>query len=116
VACDERDEVLYPNPGFPMYESIAAFAGAKPVPVPLREENQFRMDPDEVAGLITDRTRMLVLNSPHNPCGSALTQEESEALANLAIEHDLYVLTDEVYWSTKYEGEHFSIANVEGME
>jgi len=116
VACDERDEVLYPNPGFPMYESIAAFAGAKPVPVPLREENQFRMDPDEVAGLITDRTRMLVLNSPHNPCGSALTQEEIEALAKLAIEHDLYVLTDEVYWATTYEGKHASIASVDGMD
>jgi aspartate aminotransferase len=116
VTCDERDEVLYPNPGFPMYESISAFAGAKPVAVPLREENQFRMDPDEVASLITDRTRMLVLNSPHNPCGSVLTSDEVEALAKLAIEHDLYVLSDEVYWATRYEGDHASIATVDGMQ
>ena len=68
--CDEGDEVLYPDPGFPMYESIAAFSGATPVPVPLREENGFRMDPDEVASLVTDRTKLLILNSPHNPCGS----------------------------------------------
>lgn len=116
VTCDERDEVLYPDPGFPMYESISAFAGAKPVAVPLREENQFRMDPEEVASLITDRTRMLILNSPHNPCGSTLTQEDVEALATLAIEHDLYVLSDEVYWATRYEGDHASIANIDGMQ
>jgi aspartate aminotransferase len=116
VTCDERDEVLYPNPGFPMYESIAAFAGAKPVPVPLREENQFRMDPDEVASLITDRTRMLILNSPHNPCGSTLEQSDLETLARLAIEHDLYVLDDEIYWATRYEGAHQSIATIDGMQ
>jgi aspartate/methionine/tyrosine aminotransferase len=116
VSCDERDEVLYPNPGFPMYESISAFAGARPVAVPLREANQFRMDPDEVASLITDRTRMLVLNSPHNPCGSALTKDEVEALARLAVEHDLYVLSDEVYWAMNYDSEHHSIANLDGME
>jgi aspartate aminotransferase len=116
VTCDERDEVLYPNPGFPMYESIAAFAGAKPVPVPLREENQFRMDPDEVASLITDRTRMLILNSPHNPCGSTLEQSDLETLARLAIEHDLYVLDDEIYWATRYEGAHQSIATIDGMK
>src|SRR6058998_3321892 len=67
--CQAGDEVLYPNPGFPMYESISAFAGATPVAVPLREENEFRMDPDEVASLVTERTKLLVLNSPHNPCG-----------------------------------------------
>jgi aspartate aminotransferase len=114
--CGEGDEVLYPNPGFPMYESISDFAGASPVAVPLREENQFRMDPDEVASLITDRTRLLILNSPHNPCGSALTKGDVEALARLAIEHDLYVLTDEVYWATRYEGDHASIATIDGMQ
>src|SRR6266487_1752745 len=69
--CDEGDEVIYPDPGFPMYESISRFVGATPVPVPLREENGFRPDPDELAALVTPRTRLLVLNSPHNPCGSA---------------------------------------------
>jgi aspartate aminotransferase len=70
--CQAGDEVLYPDPGFPMYSSIAAFAGARPVPVPLREANQFRMDPEELASLVTERTRLIILNSPHNPCGSML--------------------------------------------
>jgi aspartate aminotransferase len=113
--CEEGDEVIYPDPGFPMYESITSFAGGRPVPVPLHEENQFRVDPEEVAALITDRTRLIVLNSPHNPCGSALTREEVEAIAELAIRHDLYVLSDEVYWAIRYEGEHASIAALDGM-
>jgi len=113
--CGEGDEVLYPNPGFPMYESITAFAGARPVAVPLREENEFRMDPDEVAALVTERTKLLVLNSPHNPCGSALTHQDLEALAELALRHNLYVLSDEVYWAMNYGGEHVSIASLDGM-
>jgi aspartate/methionine/tyrosine aminotransferase len=113
--CEEGDEVLYPDPGFPMYESLTRFAGATPVPVLLREENEFRMDPDEVASLVTDRTRLLILNSPHNPCGSVLTKEDVEALATLAVERDFYVLSDEVYWATRYGGEHASIASVDGM-
>jgi aspartate aminotransferase len=113
--CEEGDEVLYPDPGFPMYESISNFARATPVPVRLREENEFRMDPDEVRSLITDRTRLLILNSPHNPCGSALTQEDVEALARIALEHDLYVLSDEVYWAIRYGSEHASIVAVDGM-
>ncbi len=111
----EGDEVLLPDPGYPIYESITRFAGATPVPIPLRERNGFRMDPEEVRSLATGRTRLLILNSPHNPCGSALTQEDLEALAALAIEHDLYVLSDEVYSAIRYEGEHRSIASVDGM-
>jgi aspartate/methionine/tyrosine aminotransferase len=98
-----------------MYESLTNFAGAKAVPVPLREENEFRMDPVEVASLVTDRTKLLVLNSPHNPCGSTLTKQDVEALAELAIDHDFYVLSDEVYWATRYGGDHASIASVDGM-
>jgi aspartate aminotransferase len=113
--CEEGDQVLYPDPGFPMYESIARFAGAEPVPVPLREEHEFRMDPGEVESLITERTRLLVLNSPHNPCGSALTQDDVEALARLALQHDLFVLSDEVYWAIRYGSEHATIAAVDGM-
>jgi len=113
--CDEGDEVIYPDPGFPMYESISRFVGATAVPVPLREENEFRMDPDEVASLVTDRTKLLVLNTPHNPCGSALTGADVEALARVAIEHDLMVLSDEVYFAIRYGGEHVSIASVDGM-
>ena len=113
--CQEGDEVIYPNPGYPMYESISAFAGANPVPVPLREENDFRMDPEELASLVTERTKLLILSSPHNPCGSALTREDLEAVAEVAERHNLIVLSDEVYWAINYEGEHMSIVDVDGM-
>ena len=99
---DEGDEVLYPDPGFPMYESITSFIGAVPVPVPLRERNGFRIDTDELERLITDRSKLLIINSPHNPCGSALTREDCEAIATIAQRHDLTVLTDEVYWAIRY--------------
>jgi aspartate aminotransferase len=124
----EGDEVLYPDPGFPMYASITSFAGAVPVPVPLRQGNDFRIDTDELEGLITDRTRLLIINSPHNPCGSALTREDCEAIAAIAMRHDLIVLTDEVYWAIRYgQGSaspgghppetprHASVLDVEGM-
>ncbi len=114
--CGEGDEVIYPDPGFPMYESIANFAGARPVPIPLREENGFRLDPEELAGLVTDRTKLLILNSPHNPCGSALTAADLEAVAAVVMEHDLLVLSDEVYWMIRYESEHASILDVDGMQ
>jgi aspartate/methionine/tyrosine aminotransferase len=97
------DEVLYPDPGFPMYESITSFAGAVPVPVPLRESNGFRIDVAELERLITPRTRLLIINSPHNPCGSALTREDCAAIAGLAQRHDLVVLSDEVYWAIRYD-------------
>jgi aspartate/methionine/tyrosine aminotransferase len=113
--CEEGDEVVYPDPGFPMYESIASFAGATPVPIPLREENGFRLDPEELASIVTDRTRLLILSSPHNPCGSALTQRDCEAVARIAIERDLVVLTDEVYWAIRYGGDHASVLDVDGM-
>jgi aspartate/methionine/tyrosine aminotransferase len=113
--CQEGDEVLYPDPGFPMYESISSYAGATPVPLPLREENRFRLDPDELASLVTDRTKLIILSSPHNPCGSALTRDELEAVARVAIEHDLIVLSDEVYWAISYDPPHASILEIEGM-
>ena len=113
--CQAADEVLYPDPGFPMYESIVAFAGARPVPVPLREEHGFRMDPEELASLVTERTRLVILNSPHNPCGSMLTAADVEAVARVAIEHDLVVLADEVYWAIRYGGDYPSVLDVDGM-
>lgn len=115
AVCDRGDEVLYPDPGFPMYESIASFAGARAVPVPLRQENGFRMDPEELAALVTDRTRMVILNSPHNPCGSAMGREDLEAIAAAVADRDVYVLSDEVYWAIRYGEEHASIAQVDGM-
>jgi aspartate aminotransferase len=111
----EGDEVLYPDPGFPMYESITSFAGAVPVPVPLREANSFRIDTAELERLITDRSRLLIINSPHNPCGSALTRQDCEAIAEIAQRHDLIVLTDEVYWAIRYGSEHASVLDVDGM-
>jgi aspartate aminotransferase len=109
------DEVLYPDPGFPMYESITSFAGAVPVPVPLRERNQFRIDVDELERLITPRSRLLIINSPHNPCGSALTREDCAAIAEIAQRHDLVVLSDEVYWAIRYGPEHVSVLDFDGM-
>ena len=113
--CQRGDEVCYPDPGFPMYESIASFCGATPVAVPLREENDFRVDPEELADKITERTRLVVLNSPHNPCGSALTGEDLDRIAQVVEGRDLYVLSDEVYWAIRYGGEHKSIAALEGL-
>jgi aspartate aminotransferase len=109
------DEVLYPDPGFPMYESITSFAGATPVPVPLRESNDFRIDVAELERLITPRTRLLIINSPHNPCGSALTREDCAAIAELAQRHDLVVLSDEVYWAIRYGQKHASVLDFDGM-
>jgi aspartate/methionine/tyrosine aminotransferase len=114
--CGDGDEVLYPDPGFPMYESIASFAGAVPVPVPLRERNGFRVDTAELESLITSRSKLLIINSPHNPCGSALTREDCEAIAGIALRHDLTVLSDEVYWAIRYgEEPHASVLDVDGM-
>jgi aspartate aminotransferase len=113
--CEEGDEVILPDPGFPMYESITAFSGARPVPVPLRERNGFRLDPEELAALVSERTRLLILSSPHNPCGSALTLDDLEAIAAVAIEHDLVVLADEVYWAITYGQPHASILDFDGM-
>jgi len=109
------DEVLYPDPGFPMYESITSFAGATGVPVPLRESNGFRIDVAELERLITPRTRLLIINSPHNPCGSALTREDCAAIADLAQRHDLVVLSDEVYWAIRYGHQHASVLDFDGM-
>src|SRR6202167_5041506 len=110
------DEVLYPDPGFPMYESITSFAGATPVPVPLRESNGFRIDTAELERLITPRSKLLIINSPHNPCGSALTREDCAAIAELALRHELVVLSDEVYWSLRYARPHASVLEFDGME
>ncbi len=115
ATCQDGDEVIYPDPGFPMYESIARFTGATPVPLPLREQNGFRPDPDELAALVTPRTRLLVLNSPHNPCGSAMSQKDCEAIAEIAMRNDLLVLADEVYWAIRYHPGHASVLDVERM-
>ncbi len=110
------DEVIYPDPGFPIYESMTRFAGATPVPLPIRQEHDFRADLDELASLITPRTRMLVINSPANPTGGVFTRDDVERIAELALQHDLVVLADEIYGRIVYDGEHVSIASLAGME
>ena len=107
---DYGDEVLYPNPGFPIYESMISFAGGVPVPMRLHESLDFDIRIDEVERQITDKTKLMILNSPNNPCGSVIDEAALEALANLAKEHDLIVLSDEIYIRFLYEGEHHSIA------
>ena len=113
---DPGDEVLVPDPGYPIYESLVRFVGATPVPVPIRMANEFRLDIDELRSLITGRTRGLVINSPANPTGGVLTRADLEAIAQLAIHHDLWVLADEIYGRILYDGaEHVSIASLPGM-
>ncbi len=112
---DEGEEVIYPDPGFPIYESMTRFVGGRPVPLPLRMAHGFRLDPDELARLVTPRTRMLILNSPANPTGGVLTREDLERIAAVARERDLIVFADEIYGRILYEGEHVSIASLPGM-
>jgi len=112
---EEGDEVLYPNPGFPIYESVANFLNARPVALELREENDFDLDLKELESKITSRTRLLVLNSPHNPTGAVLKPETVEGIAALARRHSFAILSDEIYARTQYEGRHLSIASLPGM-
>ncbi len=109
------DEVIYPNPGFPIYESMITFLGGTPVPLPLREANQFRFDPDEFRSLVSDRTRLVILNSPANPTGGVLELADLQSVAEAARERDLVVLSDEIYGRILYEGQFRSIASLEGM-
>jgi aspartate aminotransferase len=106
---DEGDEVVYPNPGFPIYESVINFVGAKPVPVPLREEKAFSFDLDEMRELVTDKTKMIIINTPQNPTGGVLTPEDMKGIAELAEKHDAWILSDEVYSKMVYDGKHVSI-------
>ena len=113
---DPGDEVIVPDPGYPIYESITRFVGGTAVPIPIRQANDFRMDIDELASLITPRTRLLVINSPANPTGGVLTRADMERIAELAQRHDLVVLSDEIYGRILYDGaEHVSIASLDGM-
>jgi aspartate/methionine/tyrosine aminotransferase len=112
---DEGDEVLLPDPGFPIYESVVRFAGATPVSLPLLESREFRFDPDELRRRVTARTRLIILNSPQNPTGGVLARGDLEAIAAVARERDLWVLADEIYSRLIYEGEHLSVAALPGM-
>ena len=109
---NEGDEAIYPNPGFPIYESMIDFVGAKPVALPLREDKAFRFDPDELQSLVTDRTRLIILNSPQNPTGGILTREDLELVAQVARERNITILSDEVYDQILYEGSHASMLSI----
>jgi len=113
---EDGDEVIYPNPGFPIYESMINYVGAKPVPIRLREELDFRLDVDELAGLINNRTKLIILNSPQNPTGGVLTEKDIAEIARVIGDRDIMVLTDEIYSRLIFEGEHHSIMTVSGMK
>jgi aspartate aminotransferase len=109
------EEVIYPDPGFPIYESVISFFGGKAVPLPLKEEHEFRFDIADLEARITDRTRLLIINSPHNPCGSMLSREDLAQIAELAQKHDFWVLADEIYSKITYEEKFESITQFPGM-
>jgi len=109
------DEVIVPDPGFPIYESLTRFVGATPVPLPMRAANGFRLDLDELRALVSARTRLLVINSPHNPTGAVLTRHDLEGIAAVAMANDLVVLSDEIYARLTYDGDHHSILAIDGM-
>ena len=113
---EDGDEVIYPNPGFPIYESMINYVGAKAVPIRLREELDFRLDIDELAGLINNRTKLIILNSPQNPTGGVLEERDIEAIADTIGDRDIMVLSDEIYSRLIFEGEHHSIMSIDGMK
>jgi aspartate/methionine/tyrosine aminotransferase len=113
---EEGDEVIYPNPGFPIYESMINFVGAKAVPIPLRERLQFRLDVNELADLITDRTKLIIINSPQNPTGGVLQQRDIRDIAEAIGDRDIMVLSDEIYSRLLFEGRHYSIMSLDGFK
>jgi aspartate/methionine/tyrosine aminotransferase len=113
---EKGDEAIYPNPGYPIYESMISFAGAKAVPLRLREDKKFSFDVDELRSKITDKTRLIVVNSPHNPTGGVIPRDDLEVIANLAKEHDLWVLSDEIYNRIVYDAKFESIIQFPDMK
>jgi aspartate/methionine/tyrosine aminotransferase len=116
---DEGDEVLYPNPGFPIYESMIRFVGGRAVPYALREDRDFDVDVGEVLDKLTDQTRLIILNSPQNPTGGVMSRAEMTALAEGLASgkgHNAFILSDEIYSRLIYEGEHFSVTQFPGLQ
>ena len=113
---EDGDEIIYPNPGFPIYESMINYVGAKAVPIRLREELDFRLDVDEFASLINDRTKLVIVNSPHNPTGGVLEKKDIDAIAHAIGDRNIMVLSDEIYSQLIFEGEEHSIMSIDGMK
>ncbi len=113
---DEGDEAIYPNPGYPIYESAIKISGATPVPMPLLEENGFAFDRKEFEKLVTPKTKLIIINSPGNPTGGILSPEDLEFIADIAKKNDIIVMSDEIYSRIIYEGEFHSIASIPGMK
>jgi aspartate/methionine/tyrosine aminotransferase len=113
---DEGDEVIFPNPGFPIYESMIQYVGGKAVPIQLREDRDFSLDVNELASLINDRTRLIILNSPQNPTGGVMQRKEVEQVARVIGDRNILVMSDEIYSRLLFEGDHFSIMSVPGMQ
>jgi len=113
---DPGDEVLYPNPGFPIYESMIRFIGGVPVPVRLLESRGFELDVDQLVGKVSPRTKLIILNSPHNPTGGVIPESGLRAIADVAARNGIPVLADEIYSQILYDGRHVSIASMPGME
>lgn len=109
--CNTGDEVMFPDPGFPTYRSLCHYIGATPVPIRLKESNNFRMDPEDVAACISDKTKLIILNSPQNPTGSVMTKDELQAVAELAESKDCFILSDEIYSKILYDSEFHSITS-----
>jgi aspartate/methionine/tyrosine aminotransferase len=106
---EEGDEVIYPNPGFPIYESMIEYMGGTAVPIRLREDKSFRLDAEELAGLVNPRTKLIIINSPGNPTGGALTREDLRLIADTAVRNNVWVLSDEIYSEILYDGAFESI-------
>lgn len=112
---DAGDEVLTPNPGFPIYESMVRFTGGTPVFYRLREENHFRFDPSEFRRLVSDKTKLIIINSPQNPTGGVLEPSDLKEIADIATSRNIPVLSDEIYWRILYDGDYKSIMSYPGM-
>jgi len=113
---ENGDEVIYPNPGYPIYESIINFVGATPIPAPLLEEKDFSFDMNHIKKLVNSRTKMIILNSPQNPTGGIISYKDLESIAEIAVKNDLWILSDEIYSRIIYDGEFRSIASIEGLK
>lgn len=113
---NEGDEAVYPNPGYPIYESAIRLAGATPVAMPLLEENDFAFDRSQFEKLITQKTKLIVINSPGNPTGGILSKEDLEFISDIAKRNDIYILSDEIYSRIIYDGEFASISSIPGMK